>query len=187
MREKQNLRIGTFHFNNIEFDAAGLRKEEYNDQSRTPNVIKHKNVTLKDDSLRRDFTVNAIYCNIVDKQITDLVGGITDLQRGIIRTCNNNTFKTFKDDPLRLLRAIRQCITKFGFKFDKEILDAFSNKNLRTRLATMTARERMAAEMQKMLKGDNIFTAIKCIVDFDIASILFDTQSNNFQPRFYLG
>lgn len=185
--KSKHLATGTFHFNNIAFDVVGLRgNEQYANDSRVPSVKTDKAVTLEDDALRRDFTVNAIYCNLMDRKIVDLVSGIEDLQNGYLRTCNKDAFKTFFDDPLRLIRAIRHGITKFGFKIDKSIVDCFYNKTLIDRLATIIARERLASEFLKILKGKNTFAAMKFIVDFGIASVLFDVESDKFKSSFNL-
>ena len=68
--------------------------------------------TLEDDLVRRDFTLNAL-AEDEDGKIIDLFGGVDDLRRGYLRTPLDCKV-TFDDDPLRILRAIRFCITK-GF------------------------------------------------------------------------
>lgn len=62
--------------------------------------------TPEEDARRRDFTVNALSYNIADFTITDHVGGLADLERGIIRTIGNPV-ERFTEDPVRMLRAIR--------------------------------------------------------------------------------
>jgi tRNA nucleotidyltransferase (CCA-adding enzyme) len=63
--------------------------------------------TATEDAYRRDFTINAMFYNIITEQVEDLTAkGLDDLKNGIIRT-PLPALQTFKDDPLRLLRAIR--------------------------------------------------------------------------------
>lgn len=60
-------------------------------------------LTLREAALRRDFTVNAVYMQIPDGQIIDPLGGIKDLESGILRHCSER----FAEDPLRVLRAMQ--------------------------------------------------------------------------------
>jgi poly(A) polymerase len=62
--------------------------------------------TPEEDARRRDFTVNALSYNIVDFSLIDYVGGIDDLQRGVIRTIGDPGVR-FTEDPVRMLRAVR--------------------------------------------------------------------------------
>lgn len=62
-------------------------------------------LSLKLDALRRDFTINALYKNVLTGDIIDPLGeGEEDLERGVIRTVHQDSFR---DDPLRTLRALR--------------------------------------------------------------------------------
>jgi poly(A) polymerase len=59
-----------------------------------------------DDARRRDFTVNALAYNIADFSILDFVGGMEDLEHGVIRTIGDPATR-FIEDPVRMLRAVR--------------------------------------------------------------------------------
>lgn len=72
---------------------------------------------LREDLLRRDFTVNAMAYN-PKSGLVDIYGGIEDLNNGIIR-CVGNPYERFDEDALRILRAIRFA-ARFGFKIEKE-------------------------------------------------------------------
>ncbi len=86
----------------IEFVAT--RKEHYHRNNRFPAVSPG---TLLDDVLRRDFTINALLMDITTGEILDLTRmGISDLSHSIIR-CIGDPREKFRDDPLRLLRALR--------------------------------------------------------------------------------
>jgi len=69
---------------------------------------------LKEDLLRRDFTINAMAYN-PKTGLVDLYNGIADLNVGVIR-CVGNPYERFDEDALRILRAIR-----FAARFDFEI------------------------------------------------------------------
>lgn len=86
-----------------------------NDSGWQPNlVLSEDGLVLRDnvfgspeeDALRRDFTVNALAYDIADYSLIDYVGGLEDLQRGIIRTIGDPLVR-FTEDPVRMLRAVR--------------------------------------------------------------------------------
>lgn len=62
--------------------------------------------TLEEDVWRRDFTVNALYYNIKDFSLVDYVGGLEDLNNRILRMIGEPDIR-FREDPVRMLRAIR--------------------------------------------------------------------------------
>ncbi len=71
-------------------------------------VILRDNIfgTPEEDALRRDFTVNALAYDIRDFSIIDYVGGLKDLELGVIRTIGDPAVR-FTEDPVRMLRAVR--------------------------------------------------------------------------------
>lgn len=60
--------------------------------------------TPREDAFRRDFTVNALFYDIDDFSVVDYVGGLEDLDRGMIRTIGDPDIR-FQEDPVRMLRA----------------------------------------------------------------------------------
>lgn len=90
-------------------DFVLARKEiGYIPGTRTP-IVEPGNMV--DDVFRRDFTVNTLYLNDLD-EIIDLTGrGVEDIKYKLLDT-PTDPFKTFKDDPLRVFRAIRFSVTK---------------------------------------------------------------------------
>ena len=73
---------------------------------------------IDQDVWRRDFTINALYYDISDFSIVDYVGGVDDLEKGIIRTIGDAEVR-FREDPVRMLRAVRFAV-KLGFRIDPE-------------------------------------------------------------------
>ena len=74
--------------------------------------------TPEEDARRRDFTVNALCYNIADFSLIDYVGGVEDLEKGIIRTIGDPIVR-FVEDPVRMLRAIRFAAL-LGFEIEPE-------------------------------------------------------------------
>lgn len=72
--------------------------------------------TIEEDAFRRDFTVNALYYDIADFSVIDYVGGMEDLQRGVLRLIGDPELR-YREDPVRMLRAVR-LMTKLGFVLD---------------------------------------------------------------------
>ena len=69
-----------------------------------------------EDAFRRDFTVNALFYNMVDFSIIDYVGGLEDLKNGLLRIIGEPEVR-YREDPVRMLRAIRFS-AKLGFTID---------------------------------------------------------------------
>ncbi len=72
--------------------------------------------TQEEDALRRDFTINALYYNPADSSVTDYVGGVADLKRGMICMIGDPETR-YREDPVRMLRAVRFA-AKLGFRIE---------------------------------------------------------------------
>jgi len=147
----KNFGTAMLHYQGDEIEFVGARKESYRRESRKPIV---ENGSLRDDQLRRDFTINAMAFSLQADSFGELVdpfGGIRDLASGIIRTpLDPDT--TYSDDPLRMLRAIRFAAKlstpELQFRIVPESLD--SMKRMKDRISILS-RERVVEELNKML------------------------------------
>src|SRR3989442_6579264 len=98
----------------VEFVTA--RTESYAPDSRKPDV---RRASLDEDLLRRDFTINTLLMDL-DGNVHDRLGGRKDLDAKVLRT-PTEPVRTFSDDPLRMLRAIRFA-AELGFELAPELV-----------------------------------------------------------------
>ena len=132
-------------------DVVMARKEiGYIPGTRTPIV---KPGTLYDDLERRDFTLNAL-AKDEDGTIIDYFEGLKDLEAGRLVT-PLETKKTFDDDPLRILRAVRFSITK-GFRMGY-IMDDIQEYDYESKMGVVST-ERIREELLKCFKYDTLKT-----------------------------
>ena len=108
----------------VKFDITTLRKESGYSDSRHPNKVIFVS-DLEDDYSRRDFTVNAMY---MDKnlKIYDFCGGQKDLENRVLRMVGNPDTR-LKEDPLRILRAIRFHLM-YKLKIEKSLEEAMVDR-----------------------------------------------------------
>lgn len=109
--------------------------------------------TLEDDLTRRDFTLNALAKDL-DGNIIDLFDGKKHLEMGLLVT-PLDPVKTFLDDPLRMIRALRFSITK-GFTISPQVWAAIFIDGLIDKLDQVCSQERIQTEITKMMKHDTV-------------------------------
>ena len=97
-----------------ETDIASTRSETYPQKGHLP-VVSNIGCSLKEDVLRRDFTINALAKSTLTGKVIDYVGGLKDLENKTIRILHD---ESFIDDPTRILRALKFSV-RFDFKLDK--------------------------------------------------------------------
>ena len=159
------------------------RKEYYDDNSRNPDT---EIGTLQQDVLRRDFTVNALFLRLNDFELLDLTGkGLQDIENKIIRVTDETAADIiFAQDPLRILRAVRQ---KFQLNFTIEEKTYQSMKNNAARIKIVSG-ERIRDEINKMLLQDKPSEAINLLDDIGmLKEILPEVKKTQgvSQPKMY--
>ncbi len=149
---------------------------EYKD-NRRPETVNFVS-SIKEDLARRDFTINALAYND-EKGLVDFYGGLQDIENKVIR-CVGDADKRFKEDALRIMRALRFSAV-LGFEIEEKTKKAvFDNKQLLLNIAG----ERVFAELYKMLAGDNIYNVLNDFKEVFAVVIpelepTFDCRQNN--------
>jgi tRNA nucleotidyltransferase (CCA-adding enzyme) len=137
-------------------EITTFRTEKYEEGNRKPNV--EFVTTLEEDLSRRDFTINAMaikQSSLIEENdsftIIDPFSGIKDLGEKLIRTVGN-PIKRFREDPLRLLRAIRFVNQFDGFTLEFKTFEAIIEKNYKI---LQISKERWMQELDKILLFGN--------------------------------
>jgi len=128
-------------------EAADERSEQAKAQRRP---IRRDNTfgTAEEDAFRRDFTINALFYDIATFSVIDYVGGMEDLEEGIIRSIGDPN-ERFIEDPVRMLRAIA-FTARLGFRLDPPVQRAIRRHKAEIGKA---APARMIEELYKILRG----------------------------------
>ena len=140
-----------YNFLNTKFDITTLREEEiYEDYRHPQKVIFVKD--LKTDHLRRDFTINAMYMD-EHFQLIDFENGEDDLNNRVIKMVGN-PIKRLKEDPLRILRAIRFALG-YDFILDKDLEKALIKS---TKYLDKISKDKIKMEFKKFknIKNDQL-------------------------------
>ncbi len=130
----------------MNYEFIGARKESYRKNSRNPFI---ENGSLEDDQKRRDFTINCLYVKLVGENYGDLLDpfkALIDLKNKVIRT-PLEADKTFSDDPLRMIRAIRFS-AQLDFEICSKTLQSISKNNQRINIVSG---ERVSEELNKII------------------------------------
>ncbi len=139
-------------------ELVSARRESYKPASRKPQV---KLAKLRDDVLRRDFTINTLMENLHTGEVLDLTGrGMADIEVKIIRTPTEPQ-TTFYDDPLRMLRAVRFAV-RLQFEIEKETWDAIVRDAERLQIIS---HERIRDEFIKVMMSEHATQGLRMLAD----------------------
>lgn len=164
----KNFGTAMLHFNDLEIEFVGARKESYRIDSRKPIV---EDANFEEDILRRDFTINAMALSLNSDDfgaIIDLHNGLEDLKNKLIRTPQNPDI-TFSDDPLRMMRAVRFA-TRLNFRLHTDIIHAIVKNKERI---AIVSRERITDELNKIILSEKPSIGFNILFDTRLLHIIF--------------
>ncbi|MFZ5800701.1 MAG: HD domain-containing protein, partial [Candidatus Omnitrophota bacterium] len=138
-------------------------------KTHTLDFAQFRGPTIKDDLAKRDFTINALGMEVerifkaaaLEEILLDECNGLKDLRRGLIRLVSK---QSFKDDPLRIVRAFSLAAT-LGFAIDKTALQQV--KKDRLRLADV-AGERLRDELFKILNVEDSAKYLRMMDELEV-------------------
>ena len=138
--------FGVYSLKGYDIDIAMPRKEHATGKGhRDFEVFVDPFIGTAEAARRRDFTMNAVMEDVLTGELVDPFGGKQDLENGIIRHIDSDTFV---EDPLRVLRGA-QFASRFGFNIADDTSDLFRSMDL-----SALSRERVEDELKKaLLKG----------------------------------
>lgn len=114
-------------------------------------VITKKELDYKTAASRRDFTINSIGYDTVNKKIIDPYNGLNDLKTKTLKVVDK---KSFIEDPLRVFRAISMC-ARFELKVDKETTELCTTM-VKQNMLNELAKERILEELKKLFLKSKI-------------------------------
>ena len=164
----KNFGTAAFCYKGYEIEFVGSRRESYNYKSRNPTV---KPGSLDDDLNRRDFTINSIGICLNHEnwgEIIDKFNGLKDIKNKLIKT-TIDPLKTFSDDPLRMLRAIRfSC--QLNFKIDQKSIEGIKLERIRIKIISQ---ERITDEINKILMTKKPSIGFRALDNTGLLELIF--------------
>jgi tRNA nucleotidyltransferase (CCA-adding enzyme) len=136
-------------------DVATTRTEFYDYPAALPTV---EQASIRQDLYRRDFTINAMAVSLKGEdfgRLVDPFGGLSDLERGVVRVLHN---LSFIDDPTRIFRAVRY-ENRYGFRMDGHTL-ALARACVEMNLVGELSSARLRDELQALLDEERVGGAI---------------------------
>ena len=161
-----------------EVDFVQLRAESYTEDSRNPEI--KVGVSAQEDAFRRDLTINSLFYNIHTKEVEDYCGGLKDLENRIARTPIDPE-RVFKEDPLRIFRAIRFA-ARFELQVEDGLIQASKLDVVRSSLHRKISKERIWSEFFKIMSGPNVPYALELFEQFGLREMFF-VPSEEAQDR----
>jgi tRNA nucleotidyltransferase/poly(A) polymerase len=144
-------------------EVTTFRRDAAYSDGRHPDSVAFS--TAEEDASRRDFTINGIFFDPIERRVIDFVGGQEDLAAGHVRAIGAARDR-FAEDKLRMLRAVRFAAT-LGFTLDAEARQAIAQ--MAAEIHVVSA-ERIAAEMQRMLTDSSRAAAVRLLIETGLAA-----------------
>ncbi len=168
----------TVLINNDPYEVTTFRTDGSYLDNRRPSSVNFV-TDIKEDLSRRDFTINALAYNKITGLI-DYFNGVTDIKNKLIR-CVGDPDKRFKEDSLRMLRAIRfSC--QLSFDIEINTLNAIRKNHL---LISNISKERIRDELCKILISDNPSKGLQLLKETNLLELILPDINSlvDFSPK----
>ncbi|MEE2776515.1 MAG: polynucleotide adenylyltransferase PcnB [Acidobacteriota bacterium] len=132
----------------------------------------------EEDAFRRDFTVNALFYRICDQTVVDFVGGIEDLDEGLIRVIGEPDVR-FQEDPVRMLRACEMA-GRLGFEVEEEAQQAILRQ--REELAKASP-ARLIEELLALLRCTAAAPSFRWMWELGLAEVILPELGDMLDPE----
>ncbi len=160
---------------------ADEEQDDRNNSQRGQNgMLLRDNIfgSIEDDAQRRDLTINSLYYSVADFTVRDYVGGLSDLQQGIIRLIGDPETR-YREDPVRMLRVVR-----FAAKLEMRIAEETAEPI--PRLATLLQDippARLFEETLKLLQAGYGYATYLQLREFQLFQPLFPIITRYFTEQ----
>ena len=146
-------------------EVATFRRDAQYSDGRHPDSVTFS--SAEEDAQRRDFTINGLFYDPIDKRIIDYVDGHEDLRQRLVRAIGD-PFARIAEDKLRMLRAVRMAST-FDFALDASTLSAVEQK---AHELTVVSAERITSELRLMLVHPNRCRAARLLAESRLLTVI---------------
>lgn len=179
----RRFRLAHIYFREDILEVATFRRDpDPEDQRGAPGelLITDDNVfgTPAEDAFRRDFTVNALFYNIADFSVVDFVGGINDLEAGVMRIIGDPDLR-FREDPVRMTRACEMA-ARLGFTIDAATQEGILRHAGEIHKA---APARLAEEIGQIFRCGAASRAMQWMHELGLAETLFPELAAIFEAK----
>jgi poly(A) polymerase len=123
--------------------------------------------TAREDALRRDFTINGLFYDISDFSVIDYVGGLDDLEAGLVRTIGEPDVR-FREDPVRMMRAV-EFASRLGFAITPDAYEAILEHR---KEIVKSAAPRVTEELSQALKGGHALPTFLLLREVGLLDVL---------------
>ena len=174
----RRFRIVHIRFGREIIEVSTFRKQPSDTSAKNSGPVMDDNAygSFEEDVMRRDFTINALYYDLINDEIIDLVGGITDLENNAIRIIGDPV-KRFREDPVRMLRAIR-FKAKLGFNLADDISKEIHRSG---QLLEQIPAARLFEETLKLFMSGHAAKSFQALVQHGLFQRLFPRVETHFQ------
>jgi len=161
-------------------EVSTLRSQSEYDIEDNIEVLPSNNTfgTLEEDSFRRDLTINSLFFEIENNTIIDYVGGVRDLDRGVIRFIGRPDIRVTRD-PVRMMRAIRHA-ARNRFRIDSPTWKAIVENSHKLDLCPSS---RIRDEVLKDLCSGSSKSWAKLAIECGMFTILFPSYGPIFKHK----